>query len=507
MERGRLDHHKIRALFRSDSSATTGGTILATLLFQFIPGRLSMRYGWLNLYYVFVFATIPLHADLPVTATIAPQHALPVDLGSRPEGDDWPCFLGPTRDSRSAETGILTRWPAEGLPIVWHRKLGISYDIGTVSRGRFFQFDRHGNMARLTCLQSETGEELWRFEYSTGYQDMLGYNNGPRCSPVVDGDRVYLFGPSGMLHCLLAVDGQTLWKIDTEQEFGVIQNFFGVGSTPVIEEDLLIVNIGGSPPEDQQFGRFNLDRVGGDRSGIVAFNKYTGAVVYSVTDELASYASPQLATINGRRWCFVFARGGLVGLDPSSGVVDFHYPWRATVHDSVNASTPVVVGDEVLISETYGPGASLLKIKPGQAEVVWSDQKRRANRSMATHWNTAVHHEGYLYGSSGRHSNNAELRCIDWKTGAVQWSVPRLTRSSLLYADGHFICLTEAGDLLLLRATPEQFEAVATVQMKDPEAPSNPLLEYPAWAAPILSHGLLYVRGKDRLVCLELIPQ
>ena len=196
-----------------------------------------------------------------------------------------------------------------------------------------------------------------------------------------------------------------------------------------------------------------------------------------------------------------------MGLDPSSGVVDFHYPWRATVRDSVNASTPVVVGDEVLISETYGPGASLLKIKPGQAEVVWSDQKRRANRSMATHWNTAVHHEGYLYGSSGRHSNNAELRCIDWKTGAVQWSVPRLTRSSLLYADGHFICLTEAGDLLLLRATPEQFEVVATVQMKDPEAPSNPLLEYPAWAAPILSHGLLYVRGKDRLVCLELIPQ
>lgn len=212
MERGRLDHRKIRATFRSDSSATTGGTTLATLLFQFIPGRLSMRYGWLNLYYVFVFATIPLHADLPVTTTTAPQHALPVDLGSRPEGDDWPCFLGPTRDSRSAETGILTHWPAEGLPIVWHRKLGISYGIGTVSRGRFFQFDRHGNVARLTCLRSETGEELWRFEYSTDYQDMLGYNNGPRCSPVVDGDRVYLFGPSGMLHCLLAVDGQTLWK-------------------------------------------------------------------------------------------------------------------------------------------------------------------------------------------------------------------------------------------------------------------------------------------------------
>ena len=97
-----------------------------------------MRHGWPNLYYIFVFATIPLYADLTVTTTKAQQHELPADLGTRPEGDDWPCFLGPTRDSRSAETGILTRWPAEGPPIVWQRKLGISYGIGTVSRGRFF---------------------------------------------------------------------------------------------------------------------------------------------------------------------------------------------------------------------------------------------------------------------------------------------------------------------------------------------------------------------------------
>ncbi len=245
----------------------------------------------------------------------------------------------------------------------------------------------------------------------------------------------------------------------------------------------------------------------------MAFDKLTGEVKYKLTDELASYAAPQLATIDGRRWCFVFARGGLVGFDPKMGKVDFHYPWRAKILESVNASSPVVVGDEVFISETYGPGSSLLRVKPGGSDVVWQDGKRR-NKAMQTHWNTAVYHDGYLYGSSGRHASNADLRCIDWKTGEVQWTKEGLTRSSLMYVDGHFVCLSEDGTLRLLKANPKQYEVVASAVLVNKAAPRDAftgrqpqLLKPPCWAAPILSHGLLYVRGEDKLVCLELIPQ
>ncbi|MCA9271207.1 MAG: hypothetical protein KDA41_22145, partial [Planctomycetales bacterium] len=143
----------------------------------------------------------------------------------------------------------------------------------------------------------------------------------------------------------------------------------------------------------------------------------------------------------------------------------------------------------------------------------WLDGKKR-DKSMQTHWNTAVHHDGYLYGSSGRHTANAELRCIDWKTGEVQWTEPGLTRSSLLYVDGHFVCLSEDGVLRLLKATPKGYTLVDSALLIDKNARVNPLtgrpaqlLKSPCWAAPILSHGLLYVRGEDRLVCLELIPQ
>jgi hypothetical protein len=169
----------------------------------------------------------------------------------------------------------------------------------------------------------------------------------------------------------------------------------------------------------------------------------------------------------------------------------------------VNAATPVVVGNEVLISETYGPGSSLLRVRPGGYEVVWSDPPGR-NKAMQTHWNTSVYHDGYLYGSSGRYTGNAELRCIQWKTGKVMWSEPGLSRASLLYVDGHFVCLGEFGTLRLVQATPEKYHEVAAAIIRE-RADGPELIEYPAWAAPILSHGLLYVRGRDRLVCLRLI--
>ena len=357
--------------------------------------------------------------------------------------------------------------------------------------------------ACLSCLDCRTGAQHWEFQYHTDYSDSLGYNNGPRSSPVIDDGLVYLFGAEGMLHCVRASDGALVWKVDTAKKFRVAQNFFGVGSTPVVEGDLLLVMIGGSTPGSYDAGRFDPAEAVGDGTGVVAFDKRTGELKYAISDELASYSTPRLATIGGRRWCFVFARGGLIGFEPRSGRIDFNYPWRSRLHDSVNASTPVVVGNEVFISEAYGPGSSLLRVRPGGYDVVWHDPAGR-NKAMQTHWNTAIHHRGYLYGSSGRHSGEAELRCIEWKTGKVMWRKPGLTRASLLYVDGHFVCLSENGFLRIFKASHEQYAEIAAGRVREkPDGPS--LITPPAWSAPILSRGLLYARGDDRLVCMRLL--
>lgn len=428
-------------------------------------------------------------------------------------GSDWPCFLGPLGTSVSTEKGIISPWPKNGLKIVWHMKTGSGYSAPVISKGKLFLFDRQGKEARLSCLESTSGRLHWAFEYPTDYKDKYAYNNGPRCCPVIDDDRVYIFGAEGMLHCL-KFDNEKwklLWKVDTRKEFDVVQNFFGVGSTPVIEGDLLIVQVGGSPEGSnaRDFGELK-----GNGTGVVAFDKMTGKVKYKISNELASYSSPLLATINGRRWCFVFARGGLVAFEPKTGKVDFHFPWRAEDFESVNAANPVVIDDKVLITETYGPGSALLKVKPGGYEVLWDDAKKD-KKSMQCHWMTPILHDGYLYGSSGRHPENAQLRCIELASGKIMWSKHRMKppylmqnypgRSSLLMVDGHFICLSEQGPLLLLKVNPKKFDLISEMVVRIP-GDDEPFLEYPCWAAPVLSHGLLYVRGEGRLVCLELIP-
>jgi len=222
------------------------------------------------------------HLFLAIAASASESRPAPSDSKL---GSDWPTFLGPTSDGRSPETEILTSWPDEGPRVVWQRNLSESYGIGSISQGQLYQFDRYGPNARLTCMDARTGKDIWKFEYPTDYVDMYGYNGDPRCSPVVDEDRVYIFGVEGMLHCVRTTDGTLIWKVDTAEQFRVVQNFFGVRSTPVVEGPLLIVMVGGSPAESHEVPRGQLHRVVGNGSGIVAFDKMTGKVVYSVTDE------------------------------------------------------------------------------------------------------------------------------------------------------------------------------------------------------------------------------
>ncbi len=418
-------------------------------------------------------------------------------------GENWCAFLGPTGNNRSGETGLNLSWTTAPPPVRWQVALGSGYATCAVHEDRVFLFDRMKDLARLRCVRRDTGEEIWQYNYPTRYEDAFGYDNGPRCSPITDGEHVFIFGAEGELHCVTVVDGRRVWRVETNTEFGVVPNFFGVGSTPVLYDDCVLVMVGGSPPAQQSLAPGQLDRVSGNGSGIVAFEKMTGRVRYQITNELASYASLRLARIGGRDWGFAFARGGLVGFDPRAGGVDFEMPWRARSLESVNASTPVVVGNEVFVTECYGPGGCKVACRPGGYDVVWRDPPERRERALAAHWNTPVWHDGYLYGSSGRHAATAELRCVDWKTGEVQWNQPGLGRASLLYVENHLICLSEDGTLRLLEANPRSYQRVSQLDLGNR---GQGLLGSPAWAAPVLSHGGLFLRGANQLVCLDLRP-
>jgi len=436
--------------------------------------------------------------------------AAPVDL----VGEDWPRFLGPTGDGKSTER-ILLKWPKDGLSVHWFRPVGEGYSAPSIAEGRVFVFDREGDEARLAAWDVATGAEQWRVGYPSAYEDLYQYSGGPRTSPVIDGDRVYTHGVGGRLRAHAVQDGKLLWDVDTVERFGVVQNFFGVGATPVVEGDLLIVQIGGSPENSP---KISSGEVEGNGTGIIAFDKRTGEVRYKITDQLASYSTASMATIGARRWGFVFTRGGLVGFEPLKGTVDFFFPWRAKILESVNAMTPVVVNDTVFISESYSPGSALLKVRSGGYEVQWKDPRR--DQSLSLHWSTPIHHQGILFASSGQSSGEAELRAVEHATGKVLWREPGLGRSTLLYADGHLLVLTENGRLLLVKATSERYQLVAEMDLGSGTAGRNedakedgaaavdrPRLRFPAWNAPVLSHGRLYLRGRDQIICLDLAPR
>ncbi len=413
---------------------------------------------------------------------------------------DWPDFLGPHRDGHADVTGIRTDWP---LPIVWQTEIGVSYTAPTVASERLFEYGRYDKLVKLNCRNADTGQLLWTKSHKTAYTDMLGYNNGPRSTPVVNGGCVYTMSAEGLLQCRKVEDGALVWENETSETFGVVTNFFGVGSTPIVAGDLVIANIGGSPagqPPDVYSANGNVAANG---TGVVAFDKQTGKVEWKAGDELASYASPTVATIDGVELVLVFARGGLIAVRIDDGQVAFEFPYRSALLESVNASTPIVVGNKVFLSETYELGSTLLEVDQNSAQVVWSDKQRGRDMAMQLHWNTPVYHDGYLYGSSGRHSGAAELRCVDFRTGKVAWSERGLGRCSLTYADDHLVCLGEDGNVRLIKATPDAFAEVA--RMDPAGADGSPLITPDAWVAPVIAGGKLYLRGADRLVCFQLV--
>ena len=277
-------------------------------------------------------------------SSVDPQAMKQEDLGTRSQGVDWPTFLGPTGDGKSSETGILTDWSGGKLRVVWQAKTGEGYGIGSVANGRYYHFGRIKGKATLRCLHAETGQLLWEFAYESDYQDMYGYDSGPRASPLIEDGRVYIYGVEGMLHCLDAITGKEIWKLDTMERFGVIQNFFGVASTPVVFEDLLIVMVGGSPVESQRVpvGALNLVKPNG--SGLIALDKKTGEFKYQVIDDLASYSSLKLANFSGAPMLLAWMRGSLHGIEPRTGESVFEFPWRSRKLESVSLGKPLAGG-------------------------------------------------------------------------------------------------------------------------------------------------------------------
>jgi outer membrane protein assembly factor BamB len=396
--------------------------------------------------------------------TQAPSPAAPAKA-------DWPQILGPTRNGIYTGPEIVPSFPRTGPPQLWARNVGAGFAGPAVAGDRVILFHRVNNKETVEAIDALTGKPIWTFEYATSYRDDFGFDEGPRAVPVISGGRVFTHGADGWLHGIDLATGKMLWSVETRKVFDAPKGYFGVASSPVVDGNRVLVNVGGKT------------------GGIVAFDAASGKTLWTATSDEASYSAPIVADINRQHTGVFFTRSGLVALDPASGKVLYQHRWRARMAASVNAATPIVFNDQIFLSASYGTGAVLLKVAGSSVTPLWS-----GDESMSNHYSTSVLKDGYLYGFDGRQEFGQALRCVELATGTVMWTVDGFGAGSLLIAGDTLVITRESGELALAPVSPKAFRFSARAQ----------LLKGVVRAFPALANGRYYVRNERQLAAYDL---
>jgi outer membrane protein assembly factor BamB len=404
-------------------------------------------------------------ADAPAPASInTTKPADPRSTGST----YWTGFRGPQRNGTYDQQPVSTAWPAGGPRLLWKQPVGAGYASFAVARGRAFTIEQRGPQEVVAAYDVLTGRELWTNEWTATFRESMG-GDGPRATPAWADGRVFALGGTGELRCLDEATGRVLWRTNILGDADARNLQWGMAASPLIVDDTVVVLPGGT----------------GGRS-VVAYSRSDGKRVWSALDDRQSYSSPMLAEIAGVRQLVVFSAARVVGLTPVSGEVLWEYPWR-TDYD-VNASQPVIVsGNRVFLSSGYGHGAVMIEIT--RSDPRWSVREVWRNIRMKNQFSSSLLHEGYLYGL-----DESILACLDAATGDVKWKGGRYGYGQVILASGHLIVLTESGELVLVRATPDSHQEVVKV----------PAIEGKTWNHPALSDGYLLVRNGTEMAAFDL---
>lgn len=399
--------------------------------------------------------------------------ALTAPAGTPSVAGDWPQILGPHRNGAAAEESIRDTFPASGLPTVWERPVGRGLAGVAVAEGTAVLFHRLGNQEVVEALDAATGDVRWKSEHATTYTPSFIEDDGPRCVPVIHRGRVYVYGAQGVLKCLNLKSGETLWLRQTHQDFGAREGYFGAGSSPIVVGDRLLVNVGGRRPN----------------TAIVAFDLDSGETLWSAVADDAGYSSPVTATIDGTLHVIFVTRLNAVSVDPANGKVRFRFPFGQR-GPTVNGANPVILGDKLFLTASYGVGAVLADLSATGAKELW-----RRDDVMSSQYTTPVMDRGLMFGIDGRQDvPPANLRCFDPLTGKIHWTEEAFGYATLIKADGKLLIQKTNGELVLAEPNSERYV----------ENSRTRVLNGTVRALPALADGRYFVRNERVLKCVDL---
>ncbi|MDX2030488.1 MAG: PQQ-binding-like beta-propeller repeat protein [Blastocatellia bacterium] len=399
--------------------------------------------------------------------------ALPLAIGSTAADAEWPQWRGPLRDGKSNETGLLKAWPEKGPAVTWAiSNLGEGYGSLAIRGDRIYVQGTSGaaGEARSTvfCLNRADGKPVWSVAFGPRVEQDKG--NGPRGTPTLDGDRLYVLTENGDLACLRERDGSRVWGKNILKEFGGSNPRWLISESPLIDGDKLIVSPGGSG------------------AGIVALDKMTGKEIWR-TKELSAetgYASNIIAEVGGVRSYINFTSNAAVGVRASDGKLMWSH--GSPANRVANCSTPVFADNKVFFSSAYGTGGALLTLTAEKGEIKATEAY--FTKEMQNHHGGMVLVNGYLYGFS-----NAILTCLEFITGKVMWKERSVGKGSLTYADGMLYLLGEKQMVGLAEANPNAYVEKGRFPIND--------RGWDSWAHPVVIGGKLYIRNQNELTCYD----
>jgi outer membrane protein assembly factor BamB len=389
----------------------------------------------------------------------------PLMICAQASNAEWPQWRGPSRNGRSSDTGLLKQWPSSGPRQIWSiSNLGEGYGSLAIKGDRIYVQGTSGSASAVFCLNRADGKTIW--SASLGPKVNEGRGNGPRSTPTIDEDRVYILTENGDLACLRVGDGGRVWSKNILKEFGGSNPGWLISESPLIDGSLVIV----SP--------------GGRGAGIVALDKMTGKMIWTAKElsDGAAYSSCIAADVGGVRTIMNFTERAAVGVRANDGKLMWRYDRAA--NGTANCTTPVFHDNKVFFTSAYGTGGALLALSAQGGEV--KAQEVYFTRDMKNHHGGVVLVNGYLYGFS-----DSILTCIEFATGKKMWAARSVGKGSLTYADGMLYLLGENNTVGLAEATPESYLEKGKFQIADQGRPS--------WAHPVVIGGNLYIRNQGTL--------
>lgn len=391
---------------------------------------------------------------------------LPVSSFQNPE---WPGFRGPNQDGIQHGASISPDWKSNPPVELWRIRIGPAWSSFAVAGKYLVTQEQREKSEAVVCYEAETGKQVWEHLIESRFFEALG-GLGPRATPTISNGSIYAMGAEGWLLKLNATNGEVVWKVDLRKVADREPPMWGFSSSPLVDSGIVSIHAGGK----------------GDK-GILAFDAATGELRWSAPAGEQSYSSPQMITFQDQRIMVLLSNEGSHFLDPATGNSLFNYAWPHQGYRALQAQ--MVDANKLLIPTGMGTGTRLIELSSIEgklsAEEVWT------SRNMKPDFNDLVVHQGYVYGF-----DNAIFACVDLKDGKQKWKGGRYGKGQvLLLADSDLlIVVSEKGELVLLKASPDSMEELAKIAAMDGKT----------WNHPVLVGDRLYVRNAEEAVCYQL---